>query len=82
MGIFAHLGALKVSVSVTVLTFLSGYQKFTFDKSLMKRLYFEEKESYQSGHEERSNEVEFKYRIENRKQYSFGYCGYICTMLA
>ena len=69
---------------------LESYQFFTFDKSMMKRLYFQEKEPTVDDeliidsnlkNENRSDKEEFLHSVENRKSYEFSYCHYITTLI-
>ena len=65
---------------------LSSYVTFTFDKSLLKKLYQQEKEPNLDNldpttGQKRTDEAEMLHRIYNRKPYSHGYCWYLMIYL-
>lgn len=75
------LGGLQTITGVILVVFLSGYQQFNLDQVLMKHLYSEEPYLV-SGKDVRSNEQEFLQRVQNRRPFSYSYCGYRCTKIA
>ena len=63
----------------SILSFcLTDYQAFAFDKSLLKRLYTEDKTAVE---EEENDERELVSRVVNRKPFSYSYCEYIKVKL-
>ena len=54
--IITALGGLLSVIAYLVDYFISSYQEFTLDKSMMKRLYTEEKEPYQKYEKESAND--------------------------
>ena len=44
---------------------MASYSFFTYDKSMLKRLYAEEKET--DNQKNRDNRAEFEHRLKNRK---------------
>ena len=58
---------------------IASYQSFVFDKSMLKKMYFQMQTRYRSkdeSGEHRHDEDELIERINNRKIFHFGYCGY------
>ena len=84
----ANLGGFLGTVMMVMSALLGSYLSFTFDKSLMKRLYYQEATEEETNNidpstgEKRSDEDELIHRLNNRRSYSFGYCGYLTTLVA
>ena len=58
---------------------MGNYQAFVFDKSMLKKLYFQQRENYKGENEEgeaRHDEDEMIERINNRQVFTFGYMSY------
>jgi hypothetical protein len=66
----AAIGGYAAMVWSILALVLGDYQAFTFDKSLLKRLYTEDKTHIE---EEASDDKELVSRILNRKQFSYSY---------
>mmetsp|Transcript_23294 Transcript_23294/g.27332 ORF Transcript_23294/g.27332 Transcript_23294/m.27332 type:complete len:160 (+) Transcript_23294:1104-1583(+) len=78
----ATAGGFLGSAYLVMSNIFADYLSFTFDKSLMKRLYSQEREpktnnvAQESGLK-RTDQEEFLHRMKNRKPYTFGYFGYL-----
>ena len=80
----ATAGGFIGSLYLIMAFILGDYISFTFDKSLMKRLYFQEKDPGTNNIEpetglKRTDAEELVHRLRNRKQFRFGYFGYLLT---
>ena len=62
---------------------MASYVNFTYDKRLLKRLYADEKEAdCKKNGPKRDNQEEYEHRLNNRRDYSFSYCGYLMIYFA
>mmetsp|Transcript_46455 Transcript_46455/g.61545 ORF Transcript_46455/g.61545 Transcript_46455/m.61545 type:complete len:145 (+) Transcript_46455:622-1056(+) len=67
-------------------TLMGSYLSFTYDKSMMKRLFYKERKSNanqmssETGRR-RTNEEELIFRLQDRESYSLGYWEYLMTRM-
>jgi len=84
----SNLGGFLGTAYLVMNTLLGSFLSFSFDKSLMERLYYEEATDEDTNNidpltgEKRSDEDELVHRLNNRRSYNFGYWGYLMTLIA
>ena len=77
--ILSNLGGYSTVITGTFALLLGNYQEFVFDKSMLKKLYFQETERHSQldgDGQERDDDDEMIERINNRRKFWFGYMGY------
>ena len=79
----AVVGGFLGTTCFIVSSILGSYLGFVYDKSLMKRLYYQEAQTdskrYRPSNSRRTDEEELLHRLSNRRSYTFGYFGYLIT---
>ena len=79
-SILAKLGGYSTVMTGLVSFLLSSYQSFTFDKSMLKKLYHQRDKDYDDKDENgnlKDDDAEMIERIKNRRIFWFGYWGYM-----
>lgn len=79
-GLLSALGGYSTVLTSFFAIVLANYQNFIFDKSMMKKMYFQLKDTFKSTDEDghkRNDEDEIIERMNARKPYTHGYCGYL-----
>ena len=75
----SNLGGYSTVITSFFGLLLSSYQAFVFDKSMLKKLYFQQHKAYKKHDEDgnlRNDEDEIIERINNRAPFWFGYISY------
>lgn len=78
-GLLAKLGGYTTVLTGIFSLLISNYQSFVFDKSMLKKLYFQQEFVYDDKNEDgnlKDDDVEMIDRIKNREEFWFGYFGY------
>ena len=81
--VMSEVGGFLGTTYLIISTILASYLAFVYDKSLMKRLYYQEAQTdakrYRPSNSRRTDEEELLHRLSNRRSYTFGYFGYLST---